>query len=214
MPIKILIADDHQLFREGLKTLLSNSEEIEVISQAENGRDAIDKAKIQNPDIIIMDIGMPIISGIEATGILRKEMPEVKVIALSMHSEKHFIKGMLDAGAYGYLFKNCAFDELISSIKSVYNGKKYLSHKITEVLIDEYIGKPSIEGKDSGLSDREIEILKLIAEGLSSRDIADKLFVSVKTVGTHKKNILDKLNLNSTADLVKYAIKKGIITVW
>lgn len=214
MPIKILIADDHQLFREGLNTLLSNSEEIEVISQAENGRDAIDKAKILNPDIIIMDIGMPIISGIEATEILRKKMPDVKVIALSMHSEKHFIKGMLDAGAYGYLFKNCAYDELISSIKSVYNGKKYLSHKITEVLIDEYIGKPSGEGKGSGLSAREIEILKLIAEGLSSRDIAGKLFVSIKTVGTHKKNVLEKLNLNTTADLVKYAIKKGIISVW
>lgn len=211
MSIKILIADDHQLFREGLKTLLSNSEEIEVISQAKNGRDAIEKAKIVKPDIIIMDIGMPILSGIEATGILRKEMPEVKVIALSMHSEKHFIKGMLDAGAYGYLFKNCAYDELISSIKSVYMGKKFLGHKITEVLIDEYIGKPSIEGKVSGLSAREIEILKLIADGESSRNIAEKLFVSVKTVGTHKKNICKKLNISTTADLVKYAIKKGII---
>jgi len=214
MPIKILIADDHKLFREGLKTLLSNSEEIEVISQAENGREAIDKAKILKPDIVIMDISMPIISGIEATGILLKEMPEVKVIALSMHSERYFVKGMLDAGAYGYLFKNCDYDELISSIKSVYNGNKYLSHEITEVLIDEYIEKPSIVGKDSGLSAREIEILKLIAEGVSSNDIADKLFVSVKTVGTHKKNILEKLNLNTTADLVKYAIKKSIITVW
>ena len=124
MPIKILIADDHQLFREGLITLLSSNTDIEIISQAENGKQTIEKAKKLNPDIIIMDIGMPIINGIEATGILHRELPEIKVIALTMHSEKHFIKGMLEAGAFGYLFKNCAYDELIDAITRCYQQDK------------------------------------------------------------------------------------------
>ncbi|MFA5419292.1 MAG: response regulator transcription factor [Bacteroidales bacterium] len=215
MPIKILIADDHQLFREGLITLLSESQDIEILAQTEDGKQTIDKAKKLNPDIIIMDIGMPLINGIEATGILRVEAPGIKVIALTMHAEKHFIKGMLEAGAYGYLFKNCAYDELIEAIHTVYSGKKYLSNDITEVIIHDYIGVEKVTHSDeTQLSEREREILKLIAEGKSSREISDTLFISVKTVGTHKQHILEKLKLNSTADLVKYAIKKGVISLW
>lgn len=214
MAIRLIIADDHKIFREGLINLLSVSGNIEIIDQAENGRQAIEKADLLNPDILIMDIGMPILNGIEATNILHKKKPDIKVIALTMYAEKHFIKGMFDAGAYGYLFKNCAYEELIDAITMVYNGKKYVSDKITEILIDDYIGKPSIEGKESNLSKREVEILKLIAEGKSSKEISELLFVSIKTVGTHRKNVLDKLGLNTTADLVKYAIKKEIITNW
>jgi DNA-binding NarL/FixJ family response regulator len=215
MPIKILIADDHQLFREGLITLLSESQEIEILAQTDNGKQTIDKAKKLNPDIVIMDIGMPLINGIEATGILHVEAPGIKVIALTMHAEKHFIKGMLEAGAYGYLFKNCAYDELIEAIHTVYSGKKYLSNDITEVIIHDYIGQEkAAHSNETQLSEREQEILKLIAEGKSSREISDTLFISVKTVGTHKQHILEKLNLNSTADLVKYAIKKGLISLW
>ena len=215
MPIKILIADDHQLFREGLMTLLSSALNIEIVAQAENGKQTIEKAKKLSPDIILMDIGMPIINGIEATGILQIEAPKIKVIALTMHSEKHFIKGMLEAGAYGYLFKNCAYDELIDAINTVFAGKKYLSDDITEFIIHDYIGKPkNMQEDDPQLSVREMEILKLIADGKTSREISELLFVSIKTIGTHKQNILNKLNMNSTADLVKYAIKKGLISLW
>ncbi|MBN2639639.1 MAG: response regulator transcription factor [Bacteroidales bacterium] len=215
MSIKILIADDHKLFREGIITLLSEDPEIEIVGQAEDGKQAVEKAKKKQPDILIMDIGMPKINGMEATKILQTEAPDLKVIALTMHSEKHFIKGMLEVGAYGYLFKNCDYDELLQAVKTVYSGKKYLSDEITEVIIHDYIGKSTgSEEHDPILSDRELEILKLYAEGKSSKEIADKLFISVKTVGTHKQNILTKLDLNSTADMVKYAIKKGIITLW
>jgi DNA-binding NarL/FixJ family response regulator len=215
MSIKILIADDHKLFREGLITLLTESSEIEIIGQAENGKQAIEKAKKLNPDILIIDIGMPVISGIEATSILKSEMPGLKIIALTMHSEKHFVKGMLEAGAYGYLFKNCAYDELMRAIKTVYSGKKYLSDEITELVIHDYIAKPQDAGEEEPvLSEREMEILKLFAEGKSSREISETLFISVKTVGTHKQHILNKLEISSTADMVKYAIKKGIISLW
>jgi len=131
-----------------------------------------------------------------------------------MHSEKQYIKGMLEAGASGYLFKNCTYNQLIEAIKTVYAGKKFLSGEITEILIHDYLGKEEELGvPDSELTDRELEILKLFAEGHSTRSIADKIFVSVKTVGTHKQNILEKLNLKTTTDLVKYALKKGMITL-
>ncbi len=214
MSIKILIADDHQLFREGLINLLSDSSEIEVIAQAEDGKEAIIKARKFNPDIVIMDIGMPVMNGVEATEILKKELPDIKVIAISMYSDKHFIKGMLEAGASGYLLKSCTYDQLIEAINAVYSGKKYLSNKITEVIIHDYLGKEEeIPNNDPKLSERESEILKLFAEGKTSREISELLFVSVKTVSTHKQHILNKLELKTTTDLVKYALKKGIISL-
>lgn len=214
MSIKILIADDHQLFREGLINLLTDSSEIEVIAQADNGKETIKKARKFNPDIVIMDIGMPVMNGVEATEILKKELPDIKVIAISMYSDKHFIKGMLEAGASGYLLKNCTYDQLIEAINAVYSGKKYLSDKITEVIIHDYLGKEeNIPDNDPKLSERESEILKLFAEGKTSREISELLFISVKTVGTHKQHILEKLELKTTTDMVKYALKKGIISL-
>ena len=214
MSVKVLIADDHQLFREGLVNLLSQSSEIEIIGQAEDGKDALKKARKLLPDIILMDIGMPELNGVEATGILSKELPEIRVIALSMHSDKQYIKGILEAGAFGYLFKNCTYNQLIEAIKTVYAGKKYLSDKITEVLIEDYLGKEPEPMKElKALSKRENEVLKLLAEGKSIREISEMLFVSIKTIGTHKQNILDKLELKTTTDLVKYSLKKGIISL-
>lgn len=214
MSIKIIIADDHRLFREGLVNLLSDSKDIEILAQAENGADVIAKAKELNPDVIIMDIGMPVLNGVDATLKLLKEVPAIKVIALSMHSDKQYIKGMLEAGASGYLFKNCAYDELIEAIHTVHAGKKYLSDKITEIMIQDYLGKEeSMPESDSELTERESEILKLIAEGVSTSEISELLFVSVKTIGTHKQHILEKLNLKTSTDIVKYAIKKGIISL-
>lgn len=214
MSIKILIADDHQLFREGLINLLSDTPEIEVVAHAENGKVAVEEAIIYKPDIVIMDIGMPVLSGIEATELLKSKMPDIKVIALSMHSDKHYIKGMLEAGATGYLFKNCTHSQLIEAIETVYAGKKYLSDEITEVLIDDYLNKgDSIDDDTEDLTEREMDVLILLAEGSTTRDISEQLFVSVKTVGTHKQNILKKLKLKSTVDIVKYALKKGIISL-
>ena len=178
MPVRIIIADDHRLFREGLVNLLSDSKDIEIIAEAENGNDAIVKARELNPDIIVMDIGMPVLNGVDATSRLLKELPAIKVIALSMHSEKQFIKGMLEAGASGYLFKNCAYDELIEAIHTVNTGKKYLSDKITEIMIQDYLGKEeSIPETDSELTEREAEILKLIAEGVPTSEISELLSV-------------------------------------
>jgi len=214
MPIKVILADDHQLFREGLANLLSESTEVEVIAQAVNGIDAIDKAKKMRPDVLIMDINMPEMDGVEATSQLLKEVSEMKIIGLSIHANKQYIKGMLEAGSSGYLFKNCSYDELIKAIQTVHSGKKYLSEKITEILIQEYLNKEEIgPSTSSELTDRESEILKLIAEGISVSDISNQLFVSIKTINTHKQHILEKLNLKTTTDIIKYALKKGIISL-
>ena len=214
MAVKVLIVDDHQLFRQGLANLLSDTSSIEIVCHAENGQDAIEKIKKCNPDVVLMDIGMPVMNGVEATKYLQKNNPEIKIIALSMHAEKTYIKGMLEAGAMGYLFKNCSYQQLIDAITTVCSGKKYLSGTITEILIDDYIGiDEAIQDKNQVLTARESEVLKLIAEGKQTREISEMLFVSVKTIGTHKQNILEKLKLKTTTDIVKYALENGIISL-
>ncbi len=212
MKIKVLITDDHQLFREGLVNLLFSAPDIEVIAQAEDGKDAIEKAKHFKPDVILIDIAMPNMTGIEATKELKKQLPDIKVIGVSMHSDKQYVKGILEAGADGYLLKNCTYRQLTDAIKSVYTGKKYLSEDITELVINGFLDPAKVdEDNYSQLSDREKEIFLLFADGKSTREIGDKLFISVKTVGTHKQHILDKLELKNNSDMVKYAIKKGLI---
>jgi len=212
MTTKVLIADDHQLFREGLVNLLSSAPDVEVIAEAEDGKDATEKAKKLKPDILLIDIGMPHMNGIEATRVLKKDMPELKIIAVSMHSDRQFVKGILEAGADGYLLKNCTYRQLIDAIESVKSGKKYLSDDITEMIIKGYLDPNETETESyTELSEREMEILKLYAEGKSTREISEKLFISVKTVGTHKQHILEKLGLKTNADMVKYAIKEGLI---
>jgi len=212
MKIKVLVTDDHQLFREGLVNLLFSAPDIEVIAQAENGRDAIDKAKHFKPDVILIDIAMPVMSGIEATRELKRDTPEIKIIAVSMHSDKQYVKGILEAGADGYLLKNCTYRQLTDAIKTVYSGKKFLSEDITELVINGYLdpSKSELDGF-SLLSEREKEIFLLFAEGKSTREIGDKLFISVKTVGTHKQHILEKLELKTNTDMVKFALKQGLI---
>lgn len=216
MPIKVLVVDDHQLFRLGLVNMLSESPNIEVVAEATNGSDAIEKVATYHPDIVLMDIGMPGQNGIEVTTYLQQNFSESRIIALSMHTDKHYIKAMLEAGASGYLFKNCTFNQLLEGITTVHEGKKYLDGEATEVLIHSYLGhedSPNEIVHDVKLSERESEVLKLIAEGKTTREVSEKLFISVKTVGTHKQNILEKLELGSTADLIKYALKKGIIRI-
>ena len=214
MPIRVIIADDNRLLRELLAGQLVGASNIEVVALAENGKDAVDKAFELIPDIIIMDIDMPVLNGMEATLQLHNELPGVRIIALTGHSKSQYIKKMLEAGALGYLNKNCEYDELIKAINSVYSGNKYLSEEITDIVIKDYLVKDAVVPEsDSELTDREIEILRLIVDGVPVSAIADRLFVSVKTVNTHRQNILEKLNLKSTADLVKYALKKGIISL-
>jgi len=212
--IKVLIADDHQLFRQGLINLLSESQEINLVGHADNGKDAYEKAVIYSPDVILMDISMPVMGGEEATRLVKKQMPQVKVIALTMHSDKHYIKSMLEAGVDGYLFKNCTYNQLIDAIKTVSSGKKYLSGDITETLINDYLNKETDkENNQSELTERELDVLKLYAEGKTTREISDTLFVSIKTVGTHRQHIMEKLDIKTTVEMIKYALKKGIITL-
>ncbi len=212
MKTRVLIADDHQLFREGLINLISSAPDFEVVAEAKNGKEAVEKALEHIPDVVLIDIGMPVMNGTEATKLIKKKNPEIRIIAVSMHSDRQFVKGILEAGADGYLLKNCTYRQLIDAIESVTSGKKYLSDDITEMVIQGYLD-PEVEGGSAfaELSEREMEVLKLYAEGKTTREIAEKLFISVKTVGTHKQHIFEKLDFNSNADLVKFAIKEGLI---
>lgn len=211
MTIKVLIADDHQLFREGLVNLISSAPDIEVIGEAKDGLEATKQAKKLNPDLILIDIGMPVMNGIEATKTIKRDDPQIKIIAVSMHSDRQFVKGVLEAGADGYLLKNCTYRQLIDAIQSVVSGKKYLSDDITEMVIQGYLDPEEDPEHKHDLSERELEVLKLYAEGKSTREISERLFISVKTVGTHKQHIFEKLGIKSNADMVKYAIKEGLI---
>ena len=213
MKIKVLLADDHQLFREGIATLLFSAENIEVIAQAEDGIEAVEKVKHFKPDVVLLDIAMPRMNGIEATKKIKSLYPAVKIITLSMHSDKQYVKGVLEAGADGYLLKNCTYRQLTEAIQSVYDGKKYLSQDITEMVINGYLSPSATNESEFGnLSEREKEIFMLYARGKSTREISDQLFISVKTVNTHKQNILSKLKLTSNTELVKFALKNGLIS--
>ena len=212
MPIKVIFADDNRLIRELLAHHLDGLDDIKVVAQAENGREAIELAGKFNPDIVIMDIDMPVMDGVKATAVLHSDFPDTRVIALTMHTKARVVKRMLEAGASGYLSKNCDSADLIKGIRTVASGGKFLSEEITHIVIKDYLSKDEDDPKDSvELSEREIEILKYIVNGVPVSTIADKIFLSVKTVNTHRQNILEKLDLRSTADLVKNAIRKGII---
>ena len=215
MSIRILLADDHKIVRDGLRTLIGKEAGMEVIGEAENGRKALKMAEKIRPNVVIIDVTMPDMNGIEATKKMVTEVPGVKVIALSMHSDRRFVLGMLEAGASGYLMKDCAFDELAKAVRSVSTGQTYLSPSIADVLVKGYLDKVNekLSVARSPLTEREREILQLLAEGRSSKEIAAHIGVSVKTVETHRRNMMQKLNMRSVAELTKYAIREGLISV-
>lgn len=215
MPIKIILADDHNLIREGLRTLISDEPNMSVIAEADDGRTAVQLADKMSPDVVIMDISMPGLNGIEATRQILSKSPAPKVIALSMHTERRMILEMLNAGASGYLLKDCAFGEVIRAIETVISNCTYLSPKITDIIVKDYIHRIPTNDLSSLtlLSPREREVLQLLAEGRKTRDIASLLHVSAKTVDTYRTQIMEKLGIYSIAELTKYAIREGLTSI-
>ena len=212
MPTRVLLVDDHAMIRQGLCSLLEKQPDIEVVGSVEDGRKAVDIARELAPDLVIMDISMPNLNGIDATRKIVEEMGDVKVIALSIHSSRHFVAEMLKAGASGYILKECLFDELVEAIKTVLNGGTYLSPKITGVVIDDYVKRLSTQYQPEGtvLTEREREVLQFLSEGKSTKQIAMQLHVSAKTIESNRRNIMDKLSINSVAELTKYAVREGL----
>lgn len=205
--INVLLTDDHQIIIDGLKSLLKNSDEIIVAAEANNGREALRILGLLSIDVLLMDIDMPIMNGIEALKEIRKQFRDVKVIILSMHNEAGMIKSLIDLGANGYMLKSCSQDELIGAIKKVASGQSYFSTDVTLALL-----KPANpEQKNEMLTERETEILKLIAAGFSNKEIGDQLFISHRTVDTHRTNLMKKLDVSNIAGLISYAIKNGIV---
>ncbi|HET6418560.1 MAG TPA: response regulator transcription factor [Geobacteraceae bacterium] len=212
MTIRILLADDHKIVREGLNSLLGREPDMEVVAMADNGRTAVQLAGQLMPDIAVIDIAMPDMNGIEATRRISAENREVKVLSLSMHSARRFVVEALSAGAKGYLLKDCAFDDLVRAIRTVAGNETYLSPKVAGLIVKDYLKRSpeSAPPAVSLLSSREREVLQLIAEGESTKEIAYTLGVSIKTAETHRQQIMKKLNLHSVAELTRYAIREGI----
>ncbi|MCK5832068.1 response regulator transcription factor [bacterium] len=216
MTVKVLIADDHDIVREGIKMILEEDSGIEVVGQVNDGRLALEVIPELKPDVVVMDITMPDLNGIEATRRIERDFPKVKIIGLSMHSSRRVIKEMLEAGADGYLIKNSTMKELRDAIYAVNNGKKFLSSQITGDVIFEYL-KPSDVEEDKPyiwmLTGREREVLQLLCEGFSNRHIATKLDVSDRTIEAHRANIMRKLKIHNLAGLTKFAIREGLTSL-
>ena len=215
MRTKIILADDHKIIREGLRSLIEKQPDMEVIAEAQDGLTTVNLVQKLQPDVVIMDIGMPEMNGIDATTKITAEYKTVKVIALSMHSDRRFVMQMLKAGAAGYLLKDSAFEELVSAIHAVITKQHYLSQKITDVVVQEYLQNlpPNESTVFNVLTAREREVLQLIAEGKSTKQTASVLNVSVKTIETHRQQIMEKLDMRSIAQLTKYAIREGLTSL-
>lgn len=211
--IKVLIADDHKVFRDGIESIIDDIDDIEVVAQAEDGRVVMEKLKEVQPDVILMDITMGGANGIETTILVKKEYPQVKVLVLSMHDESNYVVKILEAGAAGYLLKDAGSTEMIKAIREIASGNTYYSQEVSAILVQQLTQGKKKKDKKAGipLTRRELEVLELIAEEYTNAEIAEKLFISIRTVDTHRRNLIDKLTVKNTAGLVKYAIKHGII---
>ena len=216
MSIRLLIADDHKIMREGLKSLVEKESDITVVGEAETGAMAVSMAQKLAPNIVVIDIAMPDLNGIDAARKIVKTNRNVKIVALSAHADQHFIREMMTAGASAYILKDTAYEELIRAIREVMKGKKYLSPDIARGVLDTYVKLSKSMSENPAfvvLTAREREVLQMIAEGKSTKEIAGDVEVSVKTIETHRRNIMEKLDLHSIAELTKYAIREGVTSV-
>jgi len=213
-PIKILLADDHTIVRQGLARLLEDQTDLRVVGEATDGRMALEKATALEPDIVIMDIAMPLMNGIEAAKRIRKQLPEIKILILSMYSHEHYIHQLLETGISGYLLKDSSGRDIISAIKAAMKGETFLSPSISKKVVESYLSprkSSSMEERYKQLSNREREVFQLIAEGHSTKRIGEMLYVSVSTVKSHKGNIMEKLGISNPIRLVHFAIKLGLV---
>jgi two-component system response regulator NreC len=212
--IRVVLADDHRMMREGIRALLERQKDIEVVGEAADGREAVRLATQLSPDLVVMDVSMPLLNGIEATRQIRRDCPKVSILILTVHESEEYVAQLLAAGADGYIIKRAAGDELISAIRAVNQGEAFLYPSVARVVIEDYVRRLK-EGEGLGvqdvLTDREREVLQLIAEGYTNREIADLLHVSIKTVQNHRSKIMNKLDLHDRGELIKYAIQQGII---
>jgi len=216
MPIKIVLADDHNLVRKGLKMMLEAESDIEILGEAKDGISAVKITKKLNPDIVIMDISMPKLNGIDAIESILSNNPEIGIITLSMHREERFITGAFQAGAKGYLLKDSMLDELMQAIHTVYKGQFYLSPQIAHVVVNGFNNKLSSENSTrpaSLLTSREREVLQLITEGTKTDEIGQQLTISPKTVESHRRNIMEKLGFKHPVELIKYALREGVVSL-
>ena len=215
MKIKALVVDDHTIVRDGICALLALAADIEVVGEAENGREALDKIRQLDPDVVLMDISMPIMDGLEATRRIRKEFPGTKVLVLTQYADKEYIFPIIEAGAQGFISKTSASSELTSGIRAVHQGDSFLSPVAAKAFVEDYQLGSMREREDpyQQLTDREREILKLVVDGYTTQEIADMLVLSPKTVEGHKTNLMAKLEIHNKTDLVKYAIRRRIINV-
>jgi two-component system, NarL family, response regulator NreC len=214
MSLRVLIADDHGVVRQGLRALLEKSREVVVVGEAADGRDAVRLASELNPDIIVMDIAMPLLNGIDATTQITTRLPDVNVIILSMYSDESYVLRALSAGAKGYLLKDSAETDILPAVQAVAQGRPFFSPMITRALLEEYLEskkKSKLEDSYNLLTDREKEVLQLIAEGKTNKDVATVLKLSPYTVETHRQNLMQKLSLHNTAEIVLYAVRKNIV---
>ena len=213
--IRIVLADDHKLMRSGLRVLLEQQQDFAVVGEASDGREAVSLVSSQKPDVLVMDIGMPNLNGIEAAAQIAQNHPEISIVMLSMHSDESYVLRALKAGAKGYLLKDSAETDLIRAVHSVAEGKSFFSPAVSKVLLDDYVRKLKRSGTEDPydlLTPREREVLQLVAEGKSNKDVAQLLNLSVYTVETHRSNIMEKLNLHGVPELILYAVRKGIIS--
>ncbi|HEY6468075.1 MAG TPA: response regulator transcription factor [Candidatus Acidoferrales bacterium] len=213
--LKILLADDHVVMRTGLRALLERQPNLEVVGETENGRETIERVEALRPDVVVMDVGMPVLNGIEATKQIAGEKSGTAVIILSMHADESYVMRALKAGARGYLLKDSAAADLINAIQAVSQNKSFFSPKVSHILAEDYVRVLKQKGEVDSyelLTDREREILQLLAEGKANKEVATLLNISPYTVETHRKHILEKLNLHNPAELILYAVRKGIIS--
>jgi DNA-binding NarL/FixJ family response regulator len=215
MEIKILLAEDHDIVRDGIRALLESEHDLRVIGQASNGEEAFAKARELNPDVVIMDLNMPVMNGLDCTRKIKAELPKIKILVLSMHDHENYLIDLLDAGADGYVLKNTSKEELAFAIRKIYKDGIYMGPEFTLNMLQKYrttVQPDRAEKKEQlNISDREMEVLNLVAQGKTNSEIARTLFTSVRTIETRRKNLLDKTQTNNTATLIRYAVKNGLV---